>query len=302
MICQKCGYAMDPFDKECPRCHGQGVVPQDMAQATAAQPAPVPQPAPVQPAAVTPVTPTPSAPSPPSPSSPSNHWLILYVLSGVIFSVGYLAPWITISFMGVRASVGGSVGLEFLVFLSALIAVVLALCERFLAPSVSFPVLRTGLSATCLVFAAGETLYLGLQSNIVQIGFGLPLMVLGAGAMATADFVRLPRTSRSPLLPLALASLIAVVAWSGYKGYELRRQSEEANQRLLSLMNPGDPGSLSMPNLEAIPTTRTSKARDDVEVTLHSSHQASTMPPEFPDLDQPFPPDPGKVFLVCNRI
>src|SRR5438093_1029735 len=24
MICTRCGYVTDPFDKECPRCHGHG--------------------------------------------------------------------------------------------------------------------------------------------------------------------------------------------------------------------------------------------------------------------------------------
>jgi hypothetical protein len=37
MICPHCGYAMDAFDKECPRCHGKGIP-------TAAPPPPAPPP------------------------------------------------------------------------------------------------------------------------------------------------------------------------------------------------------------------------------------------------------------------
>lgn len=42
MICPKCSYAMDAFDRECPRCHGKGI----SAPSSASRP-PIPSPTPV---------------------------------------------------------------------------------------------------------------------------------------------------------------------------------------------------------------------------------------------------------------
>ncbi len=55
MICPKCGYAMDSFDRECPRCHGKGLAASEGATAPTVQ---APTAAPVQPAAPRPNVPT----------------------------------------------------------------------------------------------------------------------------------------------------------------------------------------------------------------------------------------------------
>ncbi len=46
MQCPKCGYAMDSFDKECPRCHGRGTTGQSSSPQPAASTEPAPPPAP----------------------------------------------------------------------------------------------------------------------------------------------------------------------------------------------------------------------------------------------------------------
>lgn len=50
MTCPNCGYAMDAFDKECPRCHGKELIASTVAPSKSAPPsAPAKKPAPAKP-------------------------------------------------------------------------------------------------------------------------------------------------------------------------------------------------------------------------------------------------------------
>lgn len=77
MLCSKCGYMMDAFDKKCPRCHGRGVP-------TAAQVTPPPLP---HPSVAPPPLLTPNSPVPTVGCLPLFGGMVLSVLGAALISI-----------------------------------------------------------------------------------------------------------------------------------------------------------------------------------------------------------------------
>jgi len=193
----------------------------------------------------------------------------------------------TISFLGAGVGIGGQMGLEFLVFISAILAACTCWFEKYSASSDALSQLRTALTSTCLVFAAGEAVYIGFMTHIVQFGFGLPLMLIAACVMVYLDISKFPKASTSPVLPIATGALIFCMAFAGYKGYEVRKGVDTS---ALFPTNTGIP--MSGNNVP-------SRVRDDVELKLNSTTQIASLTPTT-DFYKPVFPEAGKIFLVCN--
>jgi len=256
----------------------QSVAPTAPQQPTAPQATVTQHTAPVAPPTVAPVV---------APSATVNKTLTGYVLCAVAFCVGYLAPWFSLSLLGSTVNSGGQMGLEFLVFLCAAAAACLSISESFQPATSSTLQLRMALSAACAIFAGGELVYVAFMLNVIQLGFGLPLMLVAACAMAFMDLSRLPQNLKSPIVPLAILALLATLAWSTYRGYGFRK-----NTNLPNIFAGGGaitPGAL---------VDNTPKPRTDVSVKLNTTSQADVLH-EGKSFGT-YKPDTGKVFLICN--
>ena len=110
MDCPECGYIMDAFDRECPRCHGQGLAP--------AAPPPTPPPAkPLMPtfAALTAAKPAPVAPAGPPANLPhffaySHCFYRVYVVGNELWFVeaGPLHPGLVDTVRRARAQLANT--------------------------------------------------------------------------------------------------------------------------------------------------------------------------------------------------
>lgn len=214
---------MDAFDKVCPRCQGKG---SQAPVAAAASPTPVVAATQATAASASAATPVPAATQTlDTDSSTDSQFIVsrnvaLYVGAVAVFCIGYLSPWVSLGFLGISAN--GGVGLEFIFVLAAMASAGLAYYERQ-ADAEALGSIRFVIAAASLIFAAGELVYFLMALKGQSLGFGLPLMFLGACGMVALAYndTSLPRK-----LPSALATgavLFIILGWAGYNGNQLSR-------------------------------------------------------------------------------
>ncbi len=296
MDCTFCGYSKQPFDRTCPRCQDKGLASPNQTQSLPSQPAsppvavtPVPTPTgtTVLPPSGVPLTPgTPVTPAPPLRVISGEQSLIVFLVSVGLYCLGYFLPWASVSLFGMNVGGGGPMGLEFAVFLLALAVGGICLYER--TPSdLPLAQIRFALAAICLIFAAGQLLNFLFLSHIIQIGIGLPLMLLTGLGMTYLSFQKLPDTGKMTLVLPAVVALAVTLSISGYRGYQARQATDFSS--IFSGSGLGADGTAN-----ALP-----QPRQDVEVKINSTLPMTTLPVSG-DFYSPPTADPGKTFIKCN--